>query len=637
MILQRFFFILSVFVHSIFVSYGQDKPPVAVDDTVLFPVTTGPIMSFMIYPLSNDFSQDMHPIKVASVVSGSAGSTAIAKDSTIEIIDLFLEENYTITYRIKDKVNDLLSEPANIYLIAKNQSFDMLNINNINARINATSYHFCSYINSQMNDYFECPKFSNNHTFSNFKLWIAGLDESGDLHLTPPRHNLYGLGYHQYRSGPISCQYDSTFKDTWERVWTLYYADIETHKNHFSDPGYEIPEPLLNWPGNGDTTIGQAWKLAPFKDLDEDGLYEPLDGDYPIIKGDQAIYFISNDDRGEYAADSLYFGIEIHGMAYAYDCPDDSIFQNTMFIDYKLINRSPHQYHDVYVGVKSNLGIGSPKDDYTACDTLLDAFFAYNADNYDAGINEPGYGYFPPAQAVSFLNQSLSHFITYFKYWLVISYPSHPWDYYNSLQGKWNDESSITFGGIGYGGSQACDFQFPGDPTNPYAWSMYTASVDPEHHYFPVGSTGPFVMNPGDTIPLELAILFARDYGGDNLSSVTLLKERLKKLRAYYFTDSIPCNTILGTEDVRNKMDRHILIYPNPAKEHFHIELSSPEEINMDFELISITGSTLIQGKQGLKRGVNTITINCQNLPADLYILKLGFEESIIYRKVIIQ
>ena len=299
--------------------------------------------------------------------------------------------------------------------------------------------------------------------------------------------------------------------------------------------------------------------------------------------------------------------------------------------------RHTHQYHDVYVGVKSKLGIGSPKDDYTACDTLLDAFFAYNADNYDAGINLPGYGYFPPAQAVSFLNQSLSHFITYYSGMTINTIPLAPWKHYYTLQGKWDDGSSITYGGIGYGGSQACNFQFPGDPSNPYAWSMYTAHIDPDFFDLSMGSTGPFVMNPGDTIPLELAILFARDYGGDNLSSVTLLKERLKKLRAYYFTDSIPCNTILGTEDVKDEIDHSIHIYPNPAKELFYIELSSLEEINMDFEMISITGSTLIQGKQDLKRGVNTITINCQNLPADLYILKLGFEESIIYRKVIIQ
>ncbi|MCD4725732.1 MAG: C10 family peptidase [Bacteroidales bacterium] len=94
----------------------------------------------------------------------------------------------------------------------------------------------------------------------------------------------------------------------------------------------------------------------------------------------------------------------------------------------------------------------------------------------------------------------------------------------------------------------------------------------------------------------------------------------------------------IGSQNIQEADNvKLISIHPNPAKEHFHIELSSPEEINMDFELISITGSTLIQGTQGLKRGVNTITINCQKLPADLYILKMKFEGSIIHRKVIIQ
>jgi hypothetical protein len=395
MILQRFFFILSVFVHSIFISYGQDKPPVAVDDTVFCLITSEPLMyDINIYPLVNDYSQEMHPIEVA-MCSGYH----IINDSTISIHELWLEENDTLTYYIRDKVNGLLSDPGYIYLIGIPRSYDMLNINNINARINATAHHFSKYYPEGPPTYFECPKFSNRYTFAHFKLWLAGLDETENLHLAPSYRPWGGYVFHahRYRSGPVSSQYNIYFNDTWDRVWTLYRADIENHNINFQDPGYEIPEALLNWPGNGDTTIGQALKLAPFKDLDQDGLYEPLEGDYPLIKGDQAIYFISNDDRGTHSADSLYFGVEIHGMAYAYDCPDDSIFQNTMFIEYMLINRSLHQYHDVFVGVVSYLSIGSFYDDYTGCDTLLDAFYGYNADKLDSGYN-PGYGYFPPAQ-----------------------------------------------------------------------------------------------------------------------------------------------------------------------------------------------------------------------------------------------
>ncbi len=635
MMLQRFFFILSVFVHSIFVSYGQDKPPVAVDDTVFCLITSEPLMyDINIYPLLNDYSQDMHPMEVVA-----CSGYPIINDSTISIHELWLEENDTLTYYIRDKVNGLLSDPGYIYLIGIPRSYDMLNINNINARINATAHHFSKYYPEGPPAYFECPKFSNRYTFANFKLWLAGLDETENLHLAPSYRPWGGYVFHahRYRSGPVSSQYNIYFNDNWDRVWTLYRADIENHNINFQDPGYEIPEALLNWPGNGDTTIGQALKLAPFKDLDQDGLYEPLEGDYPLIKGDQAIYFISNDDRGTHSADSLYFGVEIHGMAYAYDCPDDSIFQNTMFIEYMLINRSLHQYHDVFVGVVSYLSIGSFYDDYTGCDTLLDAFYGYNADKLDSGYN-PGYGYFPPAQAVTLLNQSLSHFMTYSHWynWPTVG-PYYPWEYYNNLQGKWNDGSSITFGDIGYGGNQACDFQFPGDPTNPNGWSMYTAQLDPENLTYSAGSTGPFVMNPGDTISLELAILFARDYGGDNLSSVTLLLDRLKKLRAFYFNDSIPCEELIHVEEKTNKDDNILHIFPNPASVEIYcrLQIASPAYGGADCRsslfIYDMYGKN--QEEIQIPKGQEQLRIDVSNYPDGIYIAVLKNEKGIVGRR----
>ncbi|MCD4723370.1 MAG: T9SS type A sorting domain-containing protein [Bacteroidales bacterium] len=581
-----------------------------------------------IYPLLNDYSEDMHPMEVFA-----CQGYPIINDSSIVIHDLWLAENDTLTYYIRDKVNGLISDPGFIYLIGIPQSYDMLNINKINARINATAHHFRSYnyFQGRPPGYFECPKSSNRYTFEDLKLWIAGLDESEKLHLAPYYKGQSWFYWHlEYRSGPISSPDNSHYKETWDRVWTLYRSDIENHILNFQSPGYEIPEPLLNWPGNGDTTIGQAWKLAPFNDLDQDGLYEPLEGDHPIIKGDQAIYFISNDDHGEHSADSLYFGVEIHGMAYAYDCPDDSIFQYTMFIDYMLINRSLHKYHDVFVGVFSWLGIGSYYDNYTACDTLLDAFYGYNSDNLDSGYN-PGYGYFPPAQAVTLLNHSLSHFITYFwRYnWPIVG-PNYPWEYYNNLQGKWKDGSPITYGGYGYGGNQACDFQFPGDPTNPNGWSMYTAQLDPENLTYSAGSIGPFVMNPGDTIILELAILFARDYGGDNLSSVTLLLDRLKKLRAFYFNDSIPCEELIHIEEKMNKDDNILHVFPNP----------SSVEIYCRLQVADCRSSLFIYDMFGRKQndiqipeGQSLRRVDISNYPAGIYIAVLKNEKGIVGRR----
>ncbi|GIR59735.1 MAG: hypothetical protein CM15mP65_23160 [Crocinitomicaceae bacterium] len=43
----------------------------------------------------------------------------------------------------------------------------------------------------------------------------------------------------------------------------------------YTDPNYVIPEAILSWPGNGYIPCGHNEFIAPFNDLDLDGLYEP--------------------------------------------------------------------------------------------------------------------------------------------------------------------------------------------------------------------------------------------------------------------------------------------------------------------------------------------------------------------------
>ncbi len=615
-------------------SNGQDKPPVAVDDTVYFPVMYEFYPEdFYIYPLSNDFSQEMHPIEIgACSYSGS-----IVYDTVISIYGLQINEDLIISYRIRDKINNLVSEPGYIHIIATTESYAWLDINNINARINATSNHFSRYDQYYNYSFFECPRNGGNYTFSNFKLWIAGIDESDKLHFAPS-YRMQWPYLHSYRSGPISVQYHDQIDDPWDRVWDIQQSDIDYHLYDFQSPDYIIPETVLNWPANGDTSNGQLWEIAPFVDLDQDGIYEPFEGDYPIIKGDQAIYFISNDDRGIHAHDSLFFGVEIHGMAYAFECPDDSAFQNSMFIDYLLINRSENSYHDVYVGINAKLGIGSPYDDYTGCDTLLNAFYSYNALIQDSNGWSDGYGYSPPAQAVSFLNQPLNYFKTYYRYtYSSIGKPREPMEYYNQLQGMWNDGTSVTYGGIGYGGNRPFNYQHSGNPQDPDAWSMVSAHLDPYMLDKSVGSTGPFTMDPGDTISLELAILFARDYGGDNLSSVTLLLDRLKKLRAFYFNDSIPCEELIHIEEKMNEDDNILHIFPNPSSLEIYCRMSVVDCLSAGASAKAGRFSMFIYDMYGknqeeipIPKGQEQLRIDVSNYPAGIYIAVLKNKKGIV-------
>jgi hypothetical protein len=137
-------------------------------------------------------------------------------------------------------------------------------------------------------------------------------------------------------------------------------------------------------------------------------------------------------------------------------------------------------------------------------------------------------------------------------------------------------------------------------------------------------------MNPGDTISLELAILFARDYGGDNLSSVSLLLDRLKKLRAFYLNDSIPCEELIHIEEKTNKDDNILHIFPIP----------SSLEINCRLQIADCRSLLFIYDMVGRKQddiqipeGQSLQRIDISNYPAGIYLAVLKNEKGIVGRR----
>ena len=109
--------------------------------------------------------------------------------------------------------------------------------------------------------------------------------------------------------------------------------------------------------------------MAPFSDRNGDGIYNPFEGDYPEIRGDQALFFIFNDDRGPHLESTgKKLKIEIHGMAYAFDLPGDSAFKNTVFLNYKIFNRSQNTYDSTLFGIYTDIDLGYFGDDYVLCD-----------------------------------------------------------------------------------------------------------------------------------------------------------------------------------------------------------------------------------------------------------------------------
>lgn len=286
------------------------------------------------------------------------------------------------------------------------KSCDSLYLNNINARFTVNGLHFFGPDGGK----FEVPKFSGKSTIYLNTLWIGGMVDTA-LYLAAQR---YGQGPNtdiaytktDFFPGPVmdSAVY-SVYQDTlWDYIWNLKRSDIDYHIAHWSDAGYQPIHDILTWPGNGDVSLGQAAKLAPFFDRNNDGIYNPYDGDYPLIRGDQSLFFIFNDDRNNHT-ESLgrKMKVEIHGMAYVWDMPEDSAFNNTVFLSYEIFNRSNRTYQNTYIGTFTDFDIGWPYDDYVGCDVDRGFYYGYNGTPVD-GNGQPGtYGDNPPAQSVTFL------------------------------------------------------------------------------------------------------------------------------------------------------------------------------------------------------------------------------------------
>ena len=392
---------------------SQIKPPVAEDDFastyVEWPVTVN--------VLANDYCQHGHTVEIL-VVGSTVHGTRTYNDSCITYTPFFYHRGIdSIQYIIIDLENNLLSEPGHLYIDVRNDNFDYLDINNYSARINAYGNHFWDFqYHDEHHPFYilENPKGSQKGTIFRSSIWIGAQDAANNIHIAAENNRNYpywqDLVKKDFWAGPCmdSISYSHTQDSIWNKVWKLDRTDIEYHKSHWWETGYLPIDEILSWPGNGDTTLGQAFSLAPFHDFNNNEVYEPMKGDYPKIRGDQTVFFIFNDDRDNHLHTyGEKLKVEIHGWAYAFDCFEDSAFNNTLFFHYDIYNRSSNEYHDTFLGIQTDYDIGDWSDDFIACDVYRNTIYGYNGNPVDGTGNIYEYGTHPPAQSTTILSGPL--------------------------------------------------------------------------------------------------------------------------------------------------------------------------------------------------------------------------------------
>jgi Secretion system C-terminal sorting domain/Bacterial Ig domain len=656
----------------VIIDYSQDTTKMlCVDD---FASTLGTItVSKNVLKNDLNFTDDSLILMVVKAPK-SKGLAKVISDSTLHYTPSHrnLGGIDTVLYFLVEKNVNRIRFGGRFIVDVKNiHSYDSLNINNINTGINSfglffTNADFYEY-NNQLNSgapHFEVPKGSGLHTLFSHSLWIGG-QHGNDLHLAAERYKEWGSDFF---SGPVSSNYDSLYNVNWNRVWKISKSDLYFHIQHWSDPDYKAIYAIESWPGNGDIDRGQAEFLAPFCDFNKDGIYNPYDGDYPSIRGDQAIFLILNDDKKEHSSsEGKKLGVEIHAMFYEFDQPKDSALFNTVFVHYDAFNRSERTYDSTYLGTFLDSNVGYARDDYVGCNIQGGYFYGYNGDNFDGKENERGYGFHPPAQSLNILagpkmeddgidnpawqcdeginginfgdgiidNERLG--LTSWLYFNnsssnINGVPRYAKDYYNYMRAYWLDNTHVKYGGNGHpiNGSNDIDSKFmftaSSDTCN---WGTYGISANNDlwtegivgntpHDRRSVGASGPFTFSAEEKIELDLAFVFARDFKGDNMDALLVLEERNK-----YLKDKVKKGELIYLSACdfsaldENNQGQGILFYPNPCHDFVYVK-SEKTEASFEIKIFDLTGK--LRARQ-TSTGENT-TINLSHLEKGFYFLQ---------------
>ncbi len=676
--------------------------PMGVND---FATATGGL-PITVNVLQNDINntQDSLILKqkgLKSIVSTQNSFSIVLNDSTIEYhafgdfhgVD-------TVQYFIFKKGSGEWDQPVSYgYLIVNvdnSRFYKTLDINNIKAGINGNGYLFNNY-GFPGNDYyhsissreyvpaFEAPKGSGINAIFCSSLWIAGNDDfnnSTSLHAAAVRYPLSSGTDFWY--GPVADNYNKQYDEKYIGVWKLTKYDIKYHMNHYQDAGYKPKIEITTWPGNGDVANGEAAQLAPYFDKNNNGIYEPMAGDYPLIRGDQAIYFIFNDDRTFHTGtQGKPLGIEIHGMAYEFNDESDSALWNTVFVHYDLINRSDTTYYDTYFGNFVDSDLGNPYDDYVGSNVRLGAMIEYNGDGFDEDVTSSGGNFFAgygdklPAVGITMLggpfmdadnsdnpsggcDESINGLnfgngivdderwgMQYFGYMNNGGGPfQDPYiapHYYNMLQGNYitgthwsfvKDGNTINFNYWFPGNSDTCNYGTGGVDMgfNPTEENSNNGHPNPPGDRRGVLSTGPITFKPGDVQQLDMAYVFARSY--DSSDPVDIVTNRIITVRDKAIVDSLmvlpdEIDGIAGN----NASAQLINIWPNPAHNAISIDCRALKGA-VYYKVYTVTGVMVGSGNL-MGNSINRLPLN--NYEEGIYIIHLKTDKGYYYGKFVKQ
>lgn len=486
-------------------------------------------------------------------------------------------------------------------------------------------------------------------------LWMSGYDNTGALHVAAQTYRQDG---NDYWPGPLAGTTGAlpyATSEKWAKIWKLRRSDIQYFLSLSTHTTSTTPAAILTWPAAGNTyaagyggaplTIAAGTDMAPFVDVNSNGLYEPLLGDYPDVKGDMALWSVFNDNGPSHDnTDGLPLGVEVQTSTYAYN--RGTLIDNVVYYNYRIVNRSANTYDSFRFAIFTDIDLGYYLDDYIGYDSAHRMGIAYNANNDDgasAGHPANSYGTSIPMVGITCIKvvpaidtagpAPMGAFTYYRNDSSAIGNPTTGLQYDGYMRGRirsgdyfTNDYAGPGIVTTGTGTGPITDYVFTGDPSLPAQWSECYSTNPPGDRRFVLAAPQIPVFAPGAVYSITFALL-ATD--PDTLSGCP--NRGFADIRTLadtawgVFENPLP---VLGMPAAKIT---DVKVYPNPVSDKIYIETQGSSD-DGQLTIFSIEGR---QMEFVSNRSNGKVDVSVAHLPAGTYILVYRNGETYIREMVV--
>lgn len=516
-------------------------------------------------------------------------------------------------------------------------TIDSININKINASVMVHGDLWWA----QRPGFYESRGFFPNGTRFSFggfgnAVWLSGYDGGGQLHIAAATYRQDG---NDYWPGPLDNSDTLTYATShdWAKIWKLNKTDIEAFRAMGTHTISNTHPTILSWPakgnpyaaGNSSIPLAATENMAPFVDVNGDGTYNPLTGDYPAIKGDQALWWVFSDNGPNHAqSGGRPLKVQVHAMAYAYS--RGTLIDNVVYYDYEIVNKSAEDYHDFRFALRADMDLGYYLDDFIGFDSSHRMGIQYNATNNDgsaAGNPLNSYGQAQPIAGVSLVGLPGDAGTSYvpagnFTYYnndpSIIGNPARDTEYNNYMRGKMRNGASFGYDftgpgnpSTGKGAGPATRYMFTGDPGVPTEWSECAANNNPGDRRF-ILSSNDFVLPAGSKTHVVMALMLtdtARNNGCPNVS-FSGIRTLADTAWAAFHADPVSI-------DGPGRLPQTLAIYPNPVSRYLH--LGTNYDKTEQITVLDPAGRAL---EVSMKRTATEAILDLANLAPGAYLLR---------------